>query len=175
MFPDQSNLPEPYEILPGDEKVSYTFLTDNGITYVINLLDITSSYPKEQIGDSVIFEFQFFKVGDDKDFDTRIMATILSCIDKIMKDIGNVILYICDSTDGKQEFRSKLFGRWFEKYKIDGLHKIDGTVPPNNPYDEQEHVCVIVNENNPCFKNIEYLFNLTLNGIDIGKNPMMNI
>lgn len=172
MFPDQSNLPEPYEIILGEsEKVSYTFQTDNEITYIINLVDITGDYPKDQIGNSVIYEFQFFKVGVDKGFDVRIMATILDCIRRITDNAENVIVYICDSSDGRQEVRSKLFSRWFEKYKIEGLHKIDGEIEPLNPYDEKEHVCVILNEKNVSFKNIEYLFNLTLNKIHIGKNP----
>lgn len=88
---------------------SYCFTTDYGIYYEIGfiqdyMLDIDNVY-------------QFFlltKNGVKPVKDPKILVTVYAVLEEFFQE-GNLILdYVCDTNDGRQEARSRLFYYWFD-------------------------------------------------------------
>lgn len=88
---------------------SYCFTTDYGIYYEIGfiqdyMLDIDNVY-------------QFFlltKNGVKPAKDPKILVTVYAVLEEFFQE-GNLILdYVCDTNDGRQEARSRLFYHWFD-------------------------------------------------------------
>jgi hypothetical protein len=176
MLPDLSNLPEPYKLESGDERFSYFFVTDSGITYLVNFVDQTKYYPNEKFGDSIVYEFQLINTAPETGkYDARIMATVVKSIYDTLLNQHNVILYICESSDEKQAARARLFDNWFRVYSGDIADKIDGKIKSSDNDITEEYVSVIINKQNPHSHNIEKTFNIILNNIDQSKNPNFRI
>ena len=50
--------------------------------------------------------------------DIYVQKTILLIISEFFKKNMSALLYICETGDGKQEARSRLFASWFEAYEF---------------------------------------------------------
>lgn len=48
--------------------------------------------------------------------DPKLRDTVFSVIDGFFAVNPEILLYICETGDGKQEFRNRLFLRWFNTY-----------------------------------------------------------
>lgn len=65
---------------------------------------------------------------DNKKFikDNLIQSTIINIIFDFFEQNSNALLhYVCDSTDNKHSFRSKLFDQWYNKSVNEGFSKLD--------------------------------------------------
>jgi hypothetical protein len=162
---DQSEI-APYNLISQEgTEVSYTFVTDYDIQYVVRYVSTTDYYFDEtsEIGDSEILEFQFVPIGNDVKTvnDLRIVETLVTSMRDVLKSRKNVVLYICDSKDGKQAARSKLFDKWYKNYSWEKVKKHDGKLKsPNNP--DSEYVSLIVNTENPYSENIVQAFSFIM-------------
>ena len=136
----------PYELaLSGDE---FMFQTDLGIHYSI-------SFSKEDIvlGGCVTYQLIIRKIEEVKSqHDPKVEATILSIIREFFRSNLEVMLYLCDTSDGREETRNRLFLSWFERYAqnnqftICKAHtKIEG---------EGLFFCIVVENRNPKLKAI---------------------
>ena len=63
-----------------------------------------------------------------------------------------VLLYICDTSDGKEDSRNRLFLRWFEKYAEPGRFTICNAHA--NVEGEVVYAAIIVENRNPKLKEI---------------------
>lgn len=162
-----------YDLIPGSGKISYSFRTVLDVEYYIIFNDTTNTYRPEDIGTSVIYEFEFFPDRDVTDVahDERVMATILYAIHRTLQAYENIVLYICDNSDGRQTVRARYFNRLFHSNNSVGLNKIDGIVKAS-PYNEEDRfVSVIYHPANPSAASIQRTFQEVLFHIDMGKNP----
>ena len=156
----------PYELI-GQEgtDVSYTFITENNIQYVIRYVSSTDYYFDESsnIGDTEILEFQFvpFEKGMKLVKDLSVVETLATSMKDVLNYKKNSILYICDKSDGKQAARSKLFDKWFKIYSWEKVLKYDGKLE-NPDFPESEYVSLIVNTDNPCAENIVQAFSFIM-------------
>ena len=128
----------PYElILSGD---SFMFQTDLGIHYSI-------SFMKEDISFAGCDTYQFIirKIEEKKSqHDTKVEMTILAIINEFFRSNTEIMLYMCDTSDGREEIRNRLFLSWFQKHadkKRFTICKAHATV------EEQRIFFVIVIEN----------------------------
>lgn len=171
MSPDLSDTPYPLEEV---NAISYSFTTDHNIQYVVGFIDITQQYTKADIGDSVVYEYMFAPVGvQDRKLpvDTRVMTTVIDSISRAMNRSANVIMYICDYSDGRQNTRAKIFDKSFQKFAGQGLVKIDGMVRVSRYDDIETSASVIMSADNPDKAKIEYTFTEVLFHTDISKDP----
>lgn len=143
---------------------SYFFETELELIYEIKFRP--SSY---LLGDQnapyahLIFEFIIEIVhnplGENPPLDKLVSSTISAIIkDFYFQKEQSVCIYICDSSDGKQELRRRKFDNWFYTHNQFGLVKID------------EHICdskgiyypisLIIQRNNPYFSEIINGFSL---------------
>lgn len=49
-------------------------------------------------------------------FDPDVKVTILAIIEEFFRNNSNVLIYICDTSDGREAVRNRLFLKWFEEY-----------------------------------------------------------
>lgn len=136
----------PYElVLSGEE---FMFKTDFGVHYSI-------SFSKEDIvlGDCATYQLIIRKIEEVRSqHDPKVEATILSIIKEFFRSNLEVMLYMCDTSDGREESRNRLFLSWFEKYANKGqftICKAHTTIEGEGMF-----FCIVVENRNPKLKDI---------------------
>ena len=51
-------------------------------------------------------------------YDNKISTTIIAIIEEFFLQNLNVLLYICDTSDNREEVRNRLFIRWFKESAV---------------------------------------------------------
>lgn len=118
-----------FEFLGGQNN-SYVFETIRGIVYEIKFKP--SSYINlfdENISDFIfefVIEVAINETGKNPPFDTKVSRTIAQIFKEfLLKHDNNIALYICDSSDGKQELRKRKFDEWYDKYQDNTFAKMN--------------------------------------------------
>jgi hypothetical protein len=114
-------LQNPYSISFQDG--DFVFETDLSLSYKITFQKHTAF---ENLGYSS-FEFGFYPIHDaTSSYDSRIEDTIVFAIREFFEQNPDaILLYICDSSDGKARQRNILFGRWYNKYGNDSIKRLN--------------------------------------------------
>jgi hypothetical protein len=108
----------PYEITLSDS--DFIFKTDLGVHYRI-------SFEEEDIilGGCTVYQFILQNVEHLRlPHDPKVELTVLAIINEFFRSNQDVLLYICDTSDGKEEIRNRLFLRWFDKHATPGRFTI---------------------------------------------------
>lgn len=110
----------PYRYWIEDDK--YLFRTPSGALYVAYFLDLCSLAEN-------LFTFNFDRVsmGDKGVVDTQVCDTVCTILASFFKEHINSILIVCDSADGREKARMRLFNAWFNRIAPEGLIKVDRT------------------------------------------------
>ena len=90
---------------------SFMFETEHGVVYSVGFLQDVSFY-----GEGV---FQFYLLnmsGKTISADKKISETVRVIIEEFFSHKEAVMLYICDTSDGRQASRERLFRIWFNTY-----------------------------------------------------------
>ena len=100
---------------------SYVFETSRKIIYEIKFKpsDYINLFDEEV--SKYIFEFiikvAINETGKNPPLDVNVSETIAAIFQEfILKHDNNIAIYICDSSDGRQELRQKKFNEWYDKY-----------------------------------------------------------
>lgn len=102
------NEKSPYVIQ--EVKGGYTFTTAFGIRYNIRFIS------EDAIGECETYQFIISRLDDIKTaHDPNISAVIFLILDEFFSENDDVLLYYCDASDHREEYRNRLFIRWFEK------------------------------------------------------------
>lgn len=101
----------------------YRYVTDKGVEYI-------AYFNKVPIESCVVYNFVFAKSTVGRyGMDPRIRNPILSIISDFWDDYEEVILFVCDSSDGRSECRMRLFHYWYKILNNDNIvTKIDYSV-----------------------------------------------
>lgn len=142
----------------GNLNNSYGFETDLGVVYEVKfrptnylLGDETTPYANSIF--EFIIEIAYNPLGKNPPFDKLISGTIAAIIkDFYFKKDQSICIYICDSSDGKQELRRRKFNDWFYANDQYGLIKIDEKIKDSkgNSYP----ISLIIQRDNPYFIEI---------------------
>ena len=107
---EQINTQSPYEVsyAPNGD---FVFATSLGIHYLI-------SFESEQpVGGCDTFQFVIQKLDQQRSpHDAKIELAILAILDVFFKEHLDVLLYMCDDSDGREANRNRLFLTWFKKH-----------------------------------------------------------
>ena len=136
----------PYDLLLAGN--DFMFQTDLGIHYSV-------SFNKEDIvlGGCDTYQIIIRKIEEARSrHDPKVEATILAIIDEFFRSNQEVLLYMCDTSDGREESRNRLFLTWFERYA--GKHRF--TIRQAHARIEGEGLffCIVVDNRNPHLKAI---------------------
>ena len=142
----------------GGENNVYAFETDLGISYEVKFRP--SSYllgnettPFANHIYEFIIEIVYNPLGKSPPLDKLISKTISGIVkDFYYKKNGSVCIYICDSSDGRQDLRRKKFDDWFYSEDEYGLVKMDEKIldSKGNVYP----ISLIIHIANPYFTEI---------------------
>lgn len=112
----------PYQLVI-DRNGNYCFITENGTEY-------TAYFTKVPVDSCIVYNFVFAKSkSSGKGMDLRIRDTIANIIYDFWSDYDDVILFVCDSSDGRAQNRMRLFDYWYRSLNFDkDVVKIDFSV-----------------------------------------------
>ena len=107
---EKINLRAPYRVKQIDDCV-FVFRTKHGISYTAGFVADVSFY------DEGVYQFFLTKTSRKKGRkDDDISETVRVIIEEFFAQEEAVMLYICDTTDGRQDARNRLFRAWFHSY-----------------------------------------------------------
>lgn len=147
---DSINETSPYKVENSGED-SFVFITDNGVKYEISFvidytLDIENSY--QLCIDNVDSKTQ------PRDYKVR--DTVVVIIKEFFKNNELSLLYICDTSDGRQKARNRIFRIWFEeKASVDSYTIIPASVEVDG---EEYFASLILCNNHPQYDTISSAF-----------------
>lgn len=112
---ERINAKSPYRV-EQTEYGDFVFQTRSGVIYGIAFLDDTP------IGGCETYQLTISNKNDKHGaFDPDVKETILIIVEDFFLDNSNVLIYICDTSDGREAVRNRLFLKWFEEY-ADNAH-----------------------------------------------------
>lgn len=129
-----------YSLNFSEDSLVYCFSTDHGVEYKAYFLPFVFSGVK-----LYHFGFNTEKVSLKKVYDKKIQATIVAIIMDFFKRTENALLIVCDTQDGRQLARKRLFDKW---YRSDGIN----TLFEKNDFDNSEnhfHASFFIKSDNP--------------------------
>lgn len=98
----------------------YYFDTPSGARYVAYFLDL-SSFAEN------LYTFNFDRIleGVPDLVDSNVFDTICAILQSFFMKHQNSMLLVCDTADGREEARMRLFNSWYLRVAPKGLTKID--------------------------------------------------
>lgn len=153
---DSFNSRSPYHAVPSESAGFYEFVTDFGVRYSIGFM----------FDDSIISHntYQFIisninhKISPNDD---KIKQVVTIMVDEFFKQDENVMLYICETGDGKQAMRNRLFQFWFSQYE----HKEQYTFLSSSIKDFDgviNYATLVVRNSNPALSEVITEFTTTV-------------
>ena len=111
------NRKSPYEVKKGSEENFFEFFTDNDVHYSVGFM----------LDDSLMMSEAYHLIIVNVDnrpspSDRKVKDTVLGIVAEFFNKNNTTLLYICDTGDGKQRLRSRLFERWFAAYDLKALY-----------------------------------------------------
>lgn len=107
---EKINLRAPYRVRQVDDSV-FAFTTKHGISYTASFVADVSFF------DEGVYQFFLTKTSSRKGRkDDDISETVKVIIEEFFAQEEAVMLYICDTADGRQSARDRLFRAWFYSY-----------------------------------------------------------
>lgn len=112
------NTKAPYTVLYGGQQ-SYKFKTDSNVLYDISFME------DMDIAGCQSFQFSIRRLTNNYvGHDPKVKDTILAILVEFFEVNNDVLIYICDDTDGRESMRNRLFLRWFKEYDTQGRYEI---------------------------------------------------
>ena len=149
------NLASPYTVWNVTEYYYY-FKTDYGAVYKIGFMEDYSIWETGAYQFLIINETNSSSPGDPK-----LHTTILCILEAFFAANPDILLYICETGDGKQEFRSRLFVRWFNSYSNRDAYVMETAEVKEGKI--KNFAALIVQRSNPRLDEILAEFDDTIN------------
>lgn len=149
------NVSAPYKVWLEDGE--YRFITDNDILYAMG-------FDKDYMGDYLVYWFNLINRSLFKSpGDIKLEFTISVVIEEFFRCNPDVLLYLCDSANGQQAMRARLFKRWFSSYDKNNSYLIQSAVI--NDEGEDNYISMIIPRNHPQYNEIVSVFNSEIDTI----------
>jgi hypothetical protein len=143
------NYRSPYQVWEGER--GYCFKTDHGIFYTVEF------DPEESGIDIIAYWFNLTNNSHKSSpNDVKIRDTVLCLIEEFFRVNPEILLYMCESGDGHQAMRARLFLRWFNQYNKNGQFYICTAEVKNGKI--TDYVALIIQRTHPAFNDIVELF-----------------
>lgn len=146
-----SSLQSPYDIVE-EGNFSYSFTTKHGVVYHVYFLDYSAYLPS-------FSSVYMFNIEPEEDtahpMDSRIAVTVVELLKRFFAHNENAMIMVCDTLDGKELKRKRLFSRWFLQYNNGDIQKFDAS---SEDEDYLLYVSLFVHKKNPHFKELVSAF-----------------
>ena len=152
------NTHSPYQVSLASKENFFEFITVHGVHYSVGFMpDNMTLMPIDEA-----YHFIVANVNQQKSpNDVKVRDTIMSIVEEFFFVNNTTLLYICETGDGKQALRNRLFERWFSSFKQKALFTfitssivdIDGQV---------NFATIIIRNDYPHFSQVVQQFTLTV-------------
>lgn len=106
---DRINHLAPYRVWLSESDGSFRFVSDFNIEFVIDFME------DDLLKSALSYQLLIGNIGNKKSpRDLKVRDTILIIIEDFFMNNQSALLYICETGDGKQMARGRLFAYWFE-------------------------------------------------------------
>ena len=140
----------------------FRFETELGIGYSISFEEETP------MGGCNTYQFVIKKMEDCKSpHDAKVEQTILAILEEFFAEHLDVLLYMCDDSDGREANRNRLFLAWFKRHADPERFTIrtaSATIEGRGFY-----TAIIVENRNPLLEAIIADFEMTAEALTTGK------
>ena len=137
------NAQSPYIVEEADEENFFKFFTEHDVHYSVGFM------PDDSLMQSEAYHLIIVNVDNrPSPSDRKVKDTVLAIVAEFFEKNNTTLLYICDTGDGKQRLRSRLFERWFSAYSKKVLY----TSVTSSVVDEDgimNYATIIVRNDNP--------------------------
>lgn len=118
------------------------FCTESGVEYQINFM------PDYSLWDENAYQLIIInKNRKPSPNDSKLKDTLIGIVECFFEESKNILLYICETGDGKQAARSKLFLRWFANYSLSSEYVIKTSEITSEG--EDNFAAIILRKDNP--------------------------
>lgn len=108
----------PYEVLDGGF-LSFRFKTDDNVLYDISFME------DMEIAGCQSYQFSIRRLTEDySGHDAKVKDTVIAILAEFFYTNNDILLYICDDSDGRESVRSRLFLRWFKECESNARFEI---------------------------------------------------
>ena len=144
----------PYKVWT-DNGIDYYIETNRGQIFVIGFMDDYSIWP------TGAYQFTITNRNNQPSpLDKKLRETILLLIEAFFAANPDILLYICETSDGRQAFRSRLFIRWFNTYSKRDAYVMETAEVQDDK--TRNFAALIVQKSNPRLKEILAEFDETI-------------
>lgn len=103
----------PYKVNNIADDKHVAFFTDYGVQYIAGFDKDDTTMPVTET-----YQFSIINFNNKKSpRDPKVRETIIAIVENFFMENQEVMLYICETGDGKQSMRNRLFGYWLNHYK----------------------------------------------------------
>lgn len=150
------NAQSPYKVEVSAEENFFEFFTEHDVHYSVGFM------PDDSLMQSEAYHLIIVNVDNrPSPSDRKVKDTVLTIVGEFFSKNNTTLLYICDTGDGKQRLRSRLFERWFSAYDKKALY----TSVTSSVVDEEgitNYATIIVRNDNPRLVEIIAEFTSTI-------------
>ena len=155
------NLRAPYTMW-NTQPEYYYFKTDRGAVFKVGFMSDYTIWQDDA--------YQFIIVNENNEpspLDMKLKETIFCVIEAFFSANPDILLYLCDTGDGKQAARNRLFLRWFREYSDKHLYflrtaEIEEIVDEKTGKKLMNFAALIVQKSNPKLEEIVREFDDTI-------------
>lgn len=150
------NAKSPYKI-DSDLSGSFFFVTNKHRPYHVAFIE-----------DPLFYEHGIYQYCLETDVhagaDSHVYEVVVALMEEFFKSSAKGLLYVCDSMDGRQAARNRLFNRWFNSY----AHKDDYLLLQREvPYEGVlQYISLIVRKDQPELQPISDSFDQVLSDLN---------
>lgn len=147
----------PYTVHHVPNKNFVSFRINYGVEYL-------AGFDKDDLSllNTDVYQFSIINANNKKSpRDSKVRDTIIAIVENFFALNNEVMLYICETGDGKQPMRSRLFEHWFNQSKKDWNVLILST----SLYDEegtQNYASIILRQDHPHLSEVVNEFTETV-------------
>ena len=145
---DRINTQAPYQVEKDEVTGSYDFVTDSGV-------HITMYFDEDyMITSGLSYQLIIGNANNKKSpRDHKVQQTILEIVEEFFSTNQAAMLYICETGDGKQSVRSRLFSYWFDAYEYNSRYSIH-TICIKDEEGVSNFAALIIRNDNPLILEI---------------------
>lgn len=145
----------PYKVWTEDGR-DFIIETNRGQIFVIGFMDDYSIWPNGA------YQFTINNQSHKPSpLDQKLRETIFLLMEAFFAANPDILLYICETGDGRQAFRSRLFVRWFNVYSGRDAYVMQTAEVQDEK--TKNFAALIVQKSNPRLEEILEEFNETIN------------
>lgn len=153
---DKINVSSPYKVVWDEATHLYKFVSDYGVSFSVAFEENDLLY----CGESYQFALTNYE-GAKSPRDSKVRNTVLAIVEEFFHKNEAALIYICETGDGMQKMRNRLFRFWFSIY----AENEDFLFLPQVVYDEEDnenYVALIIRRDNPKFNELVTEFTNTV-------------